>query len=581
MMQLSKIDLEVAVMLSLHHPNLGDNLRGSPRSDSGDASTVNFRQPSPPAETSVEQETDRSSEKPILAGDSVDDGNTRENTLPMFRSEEELLETDSTSVSPRSVPGPLDQQSNGSLSEQSSLASSNLKTFGQTEGAEPEPERGFLPVLKNRNFLTLWSGQVFSQLADKVYLVLMIALIANRFQSGGQTISGWVSSIMIAFTIPAVLFGSIAGVFVDRWPKKAVLVVTNLLRGGLVFTLPPLLWISKGWAPLAGLPVGFCVLLGITFLVSTLTQFFAPAEQSAIPLIVDRRHLLSANSLYTTTMMASVIVGFAVGEPLLALADTLAAHLGWTAIGLGKELVVGSGYAIAGLILLLLRTREKLGNGFSSNESSQGKSYDSETPHFVQDIREGLRYLGQQQHVRNALVQLVILFSVFAALAVLSVRLAEVMPAIKSSQFGFLLAAGGVGMAIGATFIGQFGQRFLHHQLSLFGSVGMAASLAGLSIFTEQLIPALLLIMLTGLFAAMIGVPMQTTIQEETPEEMRGKIFGLQNNAINIALSLPLALAGVAETFLGLRLVFIGLSVLVVAGGGFTWYISRTGSTPK
>jgi sugar phosphate permease len=84
-----------------------------------------------------------------------------------------------------------------------------------------------------------------------------------------------------------------------------------------------------------------------------------------------------------------------------------------------------------------------------------------------------------------------------------------------------------------------------------------------------------------GLFAAMVGVPMQTTIQEETPEEMRGKIFGLQNNAINIALSLPLALAGVAETFLGLRIVFIGLAVLVVAGGSFTWYISRTGPISK
>jgi MFS family permease len=71
---------------------------------------------------------------------------------------------------------------------------------------------------------------------------------------------------------------------------------------------------------------------------------------------------------------------------------------------------------------------------------------------------------------------------------------------------------------------------------------------------------------------------MQTTIQEETPEEMRGKIFGLQNNAINIALSLPLALAGVAETFLGLRAVFLALAILTIVAGGFTWYISRTDS---
>jgi MFS family permease len=420
-------------------------------------------------------------------------------------------------------------------------------------------------VLRNRNFLALWSGQVFSQLADKVYLVLMIALIASRFQAADQTISGWVSSIMIAFTIPAVLFGSIAGALVDRWPKKPTLVLTNLLRGGLVLTLPPLLWLSQGWAPLWGLPVGFGLLLAVTFLVSTLTQFFAPAEQSAMPLVVERQHLLSANSLYTTTMMASVIIGFAVGEPLLAIADHFTAQL--TGLNIGKELVVGGGYAIAGLILLRLQTGEKI-----STNSEQ------EAPHIWQDIRDGIQYLRQQSRVRGALIQLIILFSIFAALAVLAVRLAETMPGLKASQFGFLLAAGGVGMACGAAVLGQFGQRFSHDQLSLYGSIGIAGSLAGLALFTHQLWPVLFLLTSLGGFAAIVGVPMQTTIQEETPEEMRGKIFGLQNNAINIALSLPLALAGVAETFLGLRAVFLGLALMAIAGGLLTWYISRTGS---
>ena len=115
--------------------------------------------------------------------------------------------------------------------------------------AEQEP--GFLPVLKNRNFLTLWSGQVFSQLADKVYLVLMIAIISSRFQASDQSISGWVSAIMMAFTIPAVLFGSVAGVFVDRWSKKTVLVSTNILRGILVLSIPVLLWITQDWKAIA------------------------------------------------------------------------------------------------------------------------------------------------------------------------------------------------------------------------------------------------------------------------------------------------------------------------------------------
>ncbi|MBW4553396.1 MAG: MFS transporter [Aphanocapsa sp. GSE-SYN-MK-11-07L] len=426
------------------------------------------------------------------------------------------------------------------------------------------PVQGVWAVLHNRNFLRLWAGQVFSQLADKVYLVLMIALITTRFQSADQTVSGWVSAIMVAFTIPAVLFGSVAGVYVDRWPKKTVLVLTNLLRGGLVLVLPTLLWLLAGWGSIGAIPVGFWGLLGVTFCVSTLTQFFAPAEQAAIPLIVERSQLLSANSLYTLTMMVAVVVGFAAGEPLLSLADMLVSGLGIT---WGRELVLGGCYAIAGLLLLFLKTGENTA------------ALNPDPPQIWQDIRDGLNYLNQQKTVRAALIQLVILFSVFAALAVLVVRMAEILPEIKSSQFGFLLAAGGVGMAIGVFILGHWGDQLTHRQLSLVGAIGMAASLSGLSLFTLYLWPSLLLLCCLGTFAALVGVPMQTTIQAETPEEMRGKIFGLQNNAVNIALSLPLVLAGVAETFLGLPTVLLVLASVVTLGGIFTWYISGSGSS--
>ncbi|MGB3495324.1 MAG: MFS transporter [Elainellaceae cyanobacterium] len=469
---------------------------------------------------------------------------------------------------------PNGQNSNGSQTDQphengSLPANSDADPPATTPLAEPaaafgdgsELEVGFLPVLRNFNFLALWSGQVFSQIADKVYLVLMIALISSRFQASGQSISGWVSSLMIIFTVPAVLFGFAAGVFVDRWQKKVVLVSTNLLRGGLVFLLPMLVWLTADWQPVYGLPVGFFVLLGITFLVSTLTQFFAPAEQAVIPLVVEKKHLLSANSLYTTTMMASVIVGFALGEPLLELADAIAARF-MGDLDIGKELLVGSCYALAGLILFLIRPQER------QKSASQAKS------HIWADMKDGLRYLRDHDKVRAALIQLVILFSVFAALAVLAVRLAELIPTIDSDQFGFLLAAAGVGMAIGAALVGQFGQQFRRSHLSLVGSAGMALCLAILSFQTQNLWPALILIGLLGIFAALVGIPMQTTIQAETPERMRGKVFGLQNNAVNIALSLPLALAGIAETLFGLSAVLISLSVIILAGGLLTWYSS-------
>ena len=446
------------------------------------------------------------------------------------------------------------------------LSQTNLSEIKHPE--KLNSSQGFLPVLKNRSFLTLWSGQIFSQLADKIYLVLMIAIVTSQFQLPGQPIARWVSPIMIAFTIPAVLFGSLAGVYVDRWSKKGVLVISNLLRGMFVLTLPLLLWLSQGQYFKEGLPLGFTLMLGITFLVSTLTQFFAPAEQTTIPLIVKKQHLLAANSLYTTTMMALLIVGFAVGEPLLNIADWLVD--GWLfSWHIGKELLVGGAYAIAGIILLWLKTGEKAEN------------LAPESPHVFQDIWDGIRYLGKNRRVRNALIQLTILFSVFAALAVLAVSMADKIPQIDADQFGILLAAAGIGMAISAALLGNWGQKFTRVQLSLWGSIGMATSLVGLSLATQNLWLALVVTTFLGGFAALVGVPMQTTIQSETPPELRGKVFGLQNNAVNIALSLPLVLAAEAETRFGLSSVFLSLAVLVVVGGVLTWYISHTGKVKQ
>jgi predicted MFS family arabinose efflux permease len=170
----------------------------------------------------------------------------------------------------------------------------------------------------------------------------------------------------------------------------------------------------------------------------------------------------------------------------------------------------------------------------------------------------------------------VILFSIFAALAVLVVRMAEILPEIAPSQFGFLLAAGGIGMAAGIALLNRIVHRVSYRKLSFYGSMGLGLALLGLAFTTHHLWPSLGLLALVGTCAALVGVPMQTTIQEQTPEDLRGKVFGLQNNAVNIALSLPLALAGVAETFFGLQWVMLGLAALVVTGGLLTWYISGT-----
>jgi predicted MFS family arabinose efflux permease len=191
----------------------------------------------------------------------------------------------------------------------------------------------------------------------------------------------------------------------------------------------------------------------------------------------------------------------------------------------------------------------------------------------LQDIRDGIQYLGQNHRVRNALIQLVILFAIFAALAVLAVSMADQIPQIKAEQFGILLAAAGVGMGASAAVLGSKGHNIRRARLSLIGSIGVAASLVGLSFATKNLWIALGMTTLLGVFAALVGVPMQTTIQSQTPVSMRGKVFGLQNNAINIALSLPLVLAAGAEARFGLTYVMWGLAAIAACGGILTWYI--------
>ncbi|NJL84431.1 MAG: MFS transporter, partial [Chloroflexaceae bacterium] len=103
------------------------------------------------------------------------------------------------------------------------------------------------------------------------------------------------------------------------------------------------------------------------------------------------------------------------------------------------------------------------------------------------------------------------------------------------------------------------------------GDLGLSFCLLGLAFSDRHLGLTLGFCLVLGGFAALIGVPMQTIIQEKTPVKLRGKVFGLQNNLVNLALSLPLALAGVAETLYGLRPVLLSLSALALLGCFLTW----------
>jgi len=419
-------------------------------------------------------------------------------------------------------------------------------------------------VLALPGFRRLWIGQIFSQLADKFYIVLMVFLIAQYWVSDNpqadqalaeaaaamridletraQVITLLATGIYVANTIPAVLFGTVAGVWADRWPKRSVMVSSNALRAALVLLIPFCLIKGPEWM---GLSWGYWALVAMTFVESVLTQFFAPAEQAAIPLLVPSFQLLAANSVYQATSMAATIVGFALGDPILRLLQSSLAQVG---IRGGEFVLLPLCYGLAAVAIAGIPLKEP--------------PREVRTITVWEEIGEGIQVLRERPSVRGAMLHLVLLYSLLAALYVLAISLAAAISGLGPTRFGTLLAMSGVGLALGALSVAQLGERFSRRLLATTGLGTIAFCLVLLGQLRGSLVFTLLLCALLGVGAALLAIPAQTTIQEDTPEDQRGRVFGLQNNLINIALSLPLVLAGTVVSRYGLLPVLWGLAAI-------------------
>jgi MFS family permease len=406
----------------------------------------------------------------------------------------------------------------------------------------PTEASGFKALLKNRSFLCLWIGQIFSQVADKVLLVMSIALLSTYHIPIKYAASSG-SYLMVSSTIPAILFGVAAGIFVDRYPKQKIMVISNIIRGCLILLLPVL-------------PKEFAILLLINFTISVVMQVFTPAELSAIPLVVKPENLLTANALFTTTSMSSLIFGFGIGEPIL----TAATNISKTG---GREILVSALYFIAAGSVQLVEMQETIDTSKQARRASNP----------WRELKSGFMYLRSNKLLLSAMLQLAVLFSTIAALLGLSIGLtAEV--GLKPEQFGYLVAPLGIGLVLGAGILGHFGSRIQQKSLPLVGFIGMGITLAMFT-FVHNLPVGIFCAGILGLGASLIGVPMQTLIQEKTPESMRGKVFGFQNNAVNIAVAVPLIIVAPLTDRFGLQPILWGMSAIVTIAGILAWNSTR------
>src|SRR6266849_6015928 len=181
-----------------------------------------------------------------------------------------------------------------------------LPQASQPNGVAQSPQSGTQreqSIWQNREFLLLWLAQAISQTAQNAIWYGIVVLVQQRSHSSTQ-----LSLAVLTLIIPSVIFGVLAGVYVDRWDRRRVLIATNLIRGCFAFSYG-----LFGLVP--GLPLS--LLFVINFVFSTVGQFFAPAETAMIPTVVARKRLLQANSLFHLTFTASQLVGLVVLGPLL------------------------------------------------------------------------------------------------------------------------------------------------------------------------------------------------------------------------------------------------------------------------
>ena len=411
-----------------------------------------------------------------------------------------------------------------------------MTSSGNPQSAEPSPsvavsaaepaQGGFSTLFHNRQFMTLWMAQIFCQFADRAVFVLFVAVLtmaqASSVRLAETGAAEMTSFLYVAFTIPAIVLSPIAGVYVDRWSHRTVMVLSNLARAVCV-ALVVLPWVSHSVS----------MVFALAFLSSVSTQFFGPAETSSIPRLVKREELYGANSLFFTTMMIALGFGFAVGEPIISF------------VGMSRApLAVAALFAVAAVLLLFIK-----------DNVSKTSQEDREV--WWEELRFGLAYISGNRIVFHAIMKMTILFSTIITLNIIAVGLAQQVLHILPFQFGYIVAAAGVGMGCGNFWLGHHGQRLPTNQVVYGGFSGLGlfmcllGSLGWIQIFLPHMnwhgawmtVP-LSLAMLTGVCCSMVAVPTAAALQEAVPEQLRGKVFGAQNTAMSAASTIPVILAG-------------------------------------
>ncbi|HEV8087368.1 MAG TPA: MFS transporter, partial [Actinomycetota bacterium] len=165
-------------------------------------------------------------------------------------------------------------------------------------------------LLTNRTFARLLAAMSVSSFGDWVGFVAVTSIVASL---GGGTAALAVSGVMIARTLPAFVFGPIAGSFVDRFNRKQIMIIADIGRAGLYLSMA---FLNRLWA-----------IYLLSFVIECLSLLWSPARDASLPNIVPRRQLANANSLVLVSAYATLPIGGAAFAVLVGVSKSLSARI--------------------------------------------------------------------------------------------------------------------------------------------------------------------------------------------------------------------------------------------------------------
>jgi len=394
-------------------------------------------------------------------------------------------------------------------------------------------------LLRNRNFMALWIGQLISFIGD--YFVILAVPIAVNRMTGSAMMVGFA---YMAAALPALALGPVAGVFIDRWDRRKVMITADILRGLTVLVLLAVDSAEMVW-----------LFYLINFLIACISQFFLPARTAVLPLIVnDKDDWLTANGMMQVIGTAGFLAG-----PALA---------GFT-IGLWGEKVAfianAVGYFTSAVAVFTMRVPHLQRSAAPSPDPFK---------EVLSELKAGMSFLFASRSLVGVTACLTIMQLGMGALMVLWIPFLNRLFGQGAAGIGLVDSAFGSGLLVSGLALGWLSKRAGKPAIISWGLVAM-----GLLTSVLGYVPAFWMVVagnvIYGLFWTPVSSALMTIQQLSTPDEMRGRVASSTNAFINAGALISMSAAAFTADAIGLRNVFVIVGGLILLSGVLGFWLLR------